>query len=157
MSPIQVTVDDELAAALSRIDLAPVSKSRLVRDLALRGAQALDAERAQGAEALTVVLEIAAVCPVVALEILAGAGDEDAFKALYGALAALPHEPVTAAVCAAALRAARDLRGSRRLPAADYVIASAAAARGFGVLHLDGHFDTLASVLGFVSVRLDRA
>ena len=56
---IQVTVDDELASALSRIDPAPVSKSRLVRDLALRGAQALDAERAQAAEALTVLLEIA--------------------------------------------------------------------------------------------------
>jgi hypothetical protein len=26
----------------------------------------------------------------------------------------------------------------------------------FGVLHLDGHYDTLASVMGFVSVRLER-
>ncbi len=46
--------------------------------------------------------------------------------------------------------------GIRRLPAADYLIAAAAAERGFGVLHLDAHYDTLASVLGFVSVRLDR-
>jgi hypothetical protein len=56
---IQVTVDDELASAMSRIDPAPVSRSRLVRDLALRGAQALDAERAQADEALTILLEIA--------------------------------------------------------------------------------------------------
>lgn len=104
----------------------------------------------------TLVAGLIAVCPVVALEILASARDEDGFRALDRALAALPQAPVTASVCAAAVGAARQLRGSRRLPAADYLIAAAAAERGFGVLHLDGHFDTLASVLGFVSVRLDR-
>lgn len=57
MSP--VTVDDELASTMLRIDPAPVSKSRLVRDLALRGARALDAERAKADEALTILLEIA--------------------------------------------------------------------------------------------------
>lgn len=104
----------------------------------------------------TLVAGLVAVCPVVALEILASARDEDGFRALDRALAALPQAPVTASVCAAAVGAARQLRGSRRLPAADYLIAAAAAERGFGVLHLDGHFDTLSSVLGFVSVRLDR-
>lgn len=68
----------------------------------------------------------------------------------------LPQAPVTVSVCAAALGAVRELRGSRRLPASDYLIAAAAAERGFGVLHLDTHFDTLASALGFASVRLDR-
>lgn len=58
-SRIQVTVDEELASAMSRIDPSPASRSRLVRDLALRGAQALDAERAQADEALTILLEIA--------------------------------------------------------------------------------------------------
>jgi predicted nucleic acid-binding protein len=95
-------------------------------------------------------------CPVAALEILTGARDEKAFTNLDRALAALPQAPVTTAVCAAAVGASRELRGSRRLPAADYLIAAAAAERGFGVLHLDGHYDTLASVLGFPSVRLDR-
>ena len=99
---------------------------------------------------------LVAVCPVAALEILASARDEDGFDTLDRALAALPQAPVTTTVCAAALAAARELRGSRRLPAADYLIAAAAAERGFGVLHLDAHYDTLASVLGFVSVRLDR-
>ena len=97
-----------------------------------------------------------AVCPVAVLEIYATARDERAFDALDRALASLPQAPVTASVCAAAVGTARELRGSRRLPAADYLIAAAAAERGFGVLHLDAHYDTLASVLGFVSVRLDR-
>jgi len=95
-----------------------------------------------------------ASCPVAALEILSGARNEDEFGALSRALAALPQAPVTAAACAAALAASADLGGSRRLPAADYLIAAAAAERGFGVLHEDRHFDVLASVLGFTSVRL---
>jgi predicted nucleic acid-binding protein len=99
---------------------------------------------------------LVAVCPVAALEILTGARDEEAFAILDRALGALPQAPVTASVCAAAIGASRELRGSRRLPAADYLIAAAAAERGFGVLHLDGHYDTLAAVLGFPSVRLDR-
>lgn len=99
---------------------------------------------------------LVATCPVSALEILASARDEGGFDALERALAALPQAPVTASVCAAALGASRELRGSRRLPAADYLIAAAAAERGFGVLHLDGHYDTLASVMSFASVRLDR-
>lgn len=56
---IQVTVDDELARALARVDASPASRSRLVRDLALRGAAAVEQERARSDEALTVLLEIA--------------------------------------------------------------------------------------------------
>ncbi len=104
----------------------------------------------------TLDAELLAVCPVAALEMLATARDERGFDALDRALSTLPQAPVTASVCAAALGAARELRGSRRLPASDYLIAAAAAERGFGVLHLDAHFDTLASALGFASVRLDR-
>lgn len=104
----------------------------------------------------TVRAGLVAVCPVAALEILSNARDELSFNALDRAFAAFPQAPVTASACAAALGAARELRGSRRLPAADYLIAAAAADRGFGVLHLDAHFDTLASVLGFAGVRLDR-
>jgi predicted nucleic acid-binding protein len=95
-----------------------------------------------------------ASCPVVALELLAAARNEDEFTALSAALDALPQAPVTGSACRAALAASRELRGSRRLPAADYLIAAAAAERGFGVLHEDRHFDTLARVLGFPSVRL---
>ena len=83
-----------------------------------------------------------ASCPVVALELLAAARDELEFTALAAALDALPQAPVTTSAC--------------RLPAADYLIAAAAAERGFGVLHEDRHFDTLAGVLGFSSVRITR-
>ncbi len=48
----------------------------------------------------------------------------------------------------------RELGARRRIPAVDYLIAAAAAERGFGVLHADRHFERLASVLGFESVRI---
>ena len=95
-----------------------------------------------------------ASCPVVALEVLTTARDEAQYNALSRVFDALRQAPVTAGACRAALAASRELRGSRRLPAADYLIAAAAAERGFGVLHKDRHFDTLARVLGFPSVWL---
>ncbi len=95
-----------------------------------------------------------ASCPVGALEILAAARDEATFRALDRAFAMLPQAPVTATVCAAALGASRALAGSRRLPVPDYLVAAAAAERGFGVLHADRHFDLLATVLGFESVSV---
>jgi len=94
-----------------------------------------------------------ASCPVVALELLSGARDEAEHARLATDFDALPQAPVTTSACRAALAASQKLRGSRRLPAADYLIA-AAADRGFGVLHEDRHFETLATVLGFASVRL---
>jgi hypothetical protein len=57
-SRVQVTVDDEVAGAMAWIDPAPASRSRLVRDLALRRAPAL-AERVRADEALAVLIEIA--------------------------------------------------------------------------------------------------
>jgi predicted nucleic acid-binding protein len=95
-----------------------------------------------------------ASCPVVALEVLAATRDQAEFDELSVAFDALPQAPVTASACHAALSAVRDLRRSRRLPAADYLIAAAAAERGFGVLHHDRHFDVLAGVLDFASVWL---
>jgi len=60
MNPrIQVTVDDELASALAHVDPSPSSRSRLVRDLALRGAEAVRLERARSGEAVAILLEIA--------------------------------------------------------------------------------------------------
>jgi predicted nucleic acid-binding protein len=93
-------------------------------------------------------------CPAAALEILAGTRDEREFEIVDGALAALPQAPVTASVCQAAQSAMRELGARRRLPAIDYLIAAAAADRGFGVLHADSHFDLLAGVLEFESVNV---
>lgn len=92
------------------------------------------------------------VCPVVALELLAAARDEDAFRGLDRTLNALPQAPITRATCERAISASRDLAGERRLPAADYLIAAAAAERGFAVLHYDRHFDPLCRVLGIEGV-----
>jgi predicted nucleic acid-binding protein len=102
----------------------------------------------------TVASNLLVSCPVAALEILAASRDEREFVAADFALSGLPQATVTASVCRAALAAARELKGSRRLPAPDYLIAAAAAERGFGVLHADRHFDLLATVLPFESVRL---
>jgi predicted nucleic acid-binding protein len=107
-----------------------------------------------GRWAATVQADLFASCPVAVLEILATARDEAEFDVLHGSLAALPQAPVTEAVCRAAVAASTQLQARRRLPAADYLIAAAAAERGFGVLHEDRHFDLLATVLSFESVRL---
>ena len=103
---------------------------------------------------VTAESDLLASCPVAALEILAWTRDEDEFVEIARGLSKLRQAPLTATVCAAALGAATDLRGSRRIPAADYLIAAAAAERGFGVLHEDRHFDLLATALAFPSVRL---
>lgn len=94
-------------------------------------------------------------CPVATLEILASARDDATFVDLDRALSGLREAPVTASVCATAIGAMRELGARRRLPAADYLIAAAAAERGFAVLHHDRHFDLLATVLGFESVWLE--
>lgn len=114
-------------------------------------------QRAPGARELWLELLDAdrlALCPVVALELCAGARDEAELVGLEDGLASLtPQAPVTEGVGAAARAALRSLGGaSRRLPAADYLIAAAAAQRGFGVLHYDRHFDLLCEVLGIESV-----
>lgn len=93
-----------------------------------------------------------AACPVVALELLASARDEQKLANLDRTLTALPAAHLTRSVSAAALSASRELRGERRIPAADYLIAAAAAGRGAGVLHYDRHFDPLCRVLGIESV-----
>lgn len=96
----------------------------------------------------TLGADLLVTCPVVALELLAAARDEDAFRGLDRTLSALPQAPVTRAACERAISASRELAGERRLPVADYLIAAAAAEHGFGVLHYDRHFDPLCRVLG---------
>jgi transposase len=50
-SRVQVTVDPELAEAMAAVDAHPSSKSRLIRDLALRGAEVVAEERQRREEA----------------------------------------------------------------------------------------------------------
>jgi predicted nucleic acid-binding protein len=93
-------------------------------------------------------------CPVVSLELLTTARNAAEHDRLAKWLSALRQAPVTQAACAAALSASTELAGADhpRVPATDYLIAAAAAERGFGVLHYDNHYDTLAGPLGFDSV-----
>lgn len=98
--------------------------------------------------------ELLVSCPVATLEILRTARNEAEFEMVEANFAALLEAPITTTVCRAALAASRDLGARRRIPAPDYLIAAAAAERGFGVLHADRHFDLLATVLEFESVRL---
>lgn len=100
----------------------------------------------------TLQADLLAACPVVALELLAAARNEKAFQDLDLWLSALPNAPITRAAGEQALGASRELRGQRRLPASDYLIAAAAAERGFAVLHYDHHFDPLCRALGIESV-----
>jgi predicted nucleic acid-binding protein len=92
------------------------------------------------------------VCPIVALELLAAARDESAFEALDQALDALPSAPATCAGYDRSLGASRELRGERRLPSADFMIAAAAAERGFAVLHYDRRVERLCRALGIERV-----
>jgi hypothetical protein len=56
---VQVTVDPELGAALSAVEPHPASKSRLIRDLALRGAEAAEEEKGRREEAIDFLCEVA--------------------------------------------------------------------------------------------------
>ena len=95
-------------------------------------------------------------CPVITLELLHDAQDHDAVETVSAALSVLRQAPVTRSVTDAAIGAVRELAGtgadgSHRVPTADALVAAAAAARGFGVLHYDHDFDRLAEVLSFTS------
>jgi hypothetical protein len=54
---VQVTLDPELAQALDAVDPHPSTKSRLIRDMALRGARAAEKERRWAHEYLVGVAE----------------------------------------------------------------------------------------------------
>ena len=56
---VQVTVDPELGEALAAVEPHPRSKSRLIRDLALRGARAAEQERGRREKAKETLLKVA--------------------------------------------------------------------------------------------------
>lgn len=56
---VQVTVDPALEEAVAAVDPHPKSKSRLIRDLALRGAEATTEDRQRHDEATETLLKIA--------------------------------------------------------------------------------------------------
>jgi len=56
---VQVTVDAELESALAAVEPRPASRSRLIRDLALRGAREVGDERRRRHEAQDYLLQVA--------------------------------------------------------------------------------------------------
>lgn len=56
---VQVTVDPTLEEAMAAVDPQPKSKSRLIRDLALRGAEVAGEDRRRRKEAKETLLKIA--------------------------------------------------------------------------------------------------
>ena len=56
---VQVTVDPELSEAMAAVDAHPQSKSRLIRDLALRGAEVAQEDRVRREKAKETLRKIA--------------------------------------------------------------------------------------------------
>ena len=97
-----------------------------------------------------------ATCEIVEFEVLFSSRDGAEFDRRAESLDSLPQAPVTSAVLVAAREAFRKLAHRhpsfhRSVGVADLIIAAAAAEAGFGVLHYDADFDTLADVLPFES------
>ncbi len=94
-----------------------------------------------------------AVSPVVAFEVFYEAQNQTDFEALERQLDALRQAPLTQGIVRDARRALHDLsaEANHRLPFQDALIAATAAHKNVGVLHYDGHFDTLSTVLDFES------
>ena len=95
-------------------------------------------------------------CPPITMEMIFDAPDRDAVERVASAMSGFRQAPVTRSVTDVAIWAMRELAqrgsaGAHRVRVPDALVAAAAAERGFGVLHYDHHFDTLASVLTFDS------
>jgi hypothetical protein len=56
---VQVTIDPELGEAMAAVDAHPKSRSRLIRDLALRGAEVAAEERRKRDEAIEFLCKVA--------------------------------------------------------------------------------------------------
>ena len=96
------------------------------------------------------------LCPVTRLELLYSARSPDDYPRLEADLAAFRELRMDAETFAIAGGAQRELaRTSRhRVPLPDLLIAACAQQHAADVLHVDRHFELLASVLSFDSVRL---
>jgi predicted nucleic acid-binding protein len=99
------------------------------------------------------------ITPIVRMEILYSARSGAEYAALEMELDALRILRNDRAVADAAMRAIGELAarsdGYHRVPLTDALIAAAAAEHGgLAVLHRDAHFDRLAEVLVFQSIRL---
>jgi predicted nucleic acid-binding protein len=97
-------------------------------------------------------------CLVVRFELLYSARNLRDFDEIDRGVGDLRDVPITASVQRAAIGAMRELakRGGHRVKLSDLLIATAAQEAAVGVLHCDGDFDRLATVLSFESRWLMR-
>lgn len=92
-------------------------------------------------------------CLVVRFELLYSARNVEEFEEIDENLGDLRDVPITVSVQRAAIGAMHELakRGQHRVKLSDLLIAASAQEAGVGVLHCDGDFDRLATVLSFQS------
>jgi len=95
------------------------------------------------------------VCPIIELEVLYSARSPAEYEEVEQRLAQYRSLPMDAQTMSAARAAQRDLAAAsrHRIPIPDLLIAACAQQHGAGVLHVDRHYDVLAEVLAFESVR----
>ena len=97
------------------------------------------------------------LCAVTRLELLYSARSSSDFEQLEGDLAAFRDLRMDAATFDTALAAQRELalRSQHRVPIPDVLVAACAAQHGADVIHVDRHYEVLASVLSFRALRLE--
>jgi predicted nucleic acid-binding protein len=95
------------------------------------------------------------LCAVTRMELLYSARSSADYERIGASLGEFRDLRMDAETFAAAASAQRDLAdsGRHRVPIPDLLIAACAQQHGADVLHVDRHFDVLADVLSFVSVR----
>jgi predicted nucleic acid-binding protein len=96
------------------------------------------------------------VCAVVRLEMLYSARSPHEYTAIEDNLSVFRELRIDAETILTAVAAHRELgqKGRHRLPIPDLLIAACAQQHQAAVLHVDRHYDVLAQVLAFESVRL---
>ena len=96
------------------------------------------------------------LCAMTRLELLYSARSPDDYQQLETDLAEFRDLHMNAETFEIALGAQRTLamRGQHRVALPDLLIAACAQQHGADVLHVDRHFDLLASVLAFAAVRV---
>ena len=95
------------------------------------------------------------LCAVTCMELLYSARSAADYERIGAALGAFRELRMDAETFAIAQTAQRELAdsGRHRVPIPDLLIAACAQQHGADVLHVDRHFDMLAGVLSFTSVR----
>jgi predicted nucleic acid-binding protein len=95
------------------------------------------------------------LCAVTRLELLYSARSPEAYVQIDQRLTEFRELRMDAETFAVATSAQRELaaRSHHRIPIPDLLIAACAHQHGADVLHVDRHFDVLASVLGFTARR----